>query len=105
MKHLKGESNMDYIFEDNKIYAKQENNLLLAEVTFPKRDDKRVNLDHIYVDQSLRGQQIASKLMLIAYEYIKEKDLKIIAKCPYAITWFKKHVEYQDIVINVKTKK
>jgi len=96
---------MDYIFEDNKIYAKQENNLLLAEVTFPKRDDKRVNLDHIYVDQSLRGQQIASNLMLVAYEYIKEKDLKIIAKCPYAITWFKKHVEYQDIVINVKTKK
>ena len=96
---------MEYIFEDNKIYAKREDNLLLAEVTFPNRDESRVNIDHIYVDQSLRGQNIASNLMLIAYNYIKEQDLKIIAKCPYAIAWFKKHEEYQDIVINVKTKK
>jgi predicted GNAT family acetyltransferase len=96
---------MDYIFEDDKIYAKREDSLLLAEVTFPKRDESRVNLDHVYVDQSLRGQNIASNLMLIAYNYIKEKNLKIIAKCPYAIAWFKKHEEYQDIVINVKTKK
>jgi hypothetical protein len=96
---------MEYIYEENRIYSKREDSLLLAEITFPKRDEKRVNLDHIYVDQSLRGKQMASKLMLIAYQYIKEKDLKIIAKCPYAIAWFKKHIEYQDIVINVKTKK
>jgi predicted GNAT family acetyltransferase len=43
--------------------------------------------------------------MLKAYEFIKAKDLKIIAKCPYAISWFKKNEEYQDIVINVKTRK
>jgi predicted GNAT family acetyltransferase len=53
---------------------------------------------------SLRGQGIASDLMLEAYNYIKNKGLLIIAKCPYAISWFKKHPEYQDIVINVKTK-
>lgn len=96
---------MKYIYEDNRIYAMQSDNLLLAEVTFPSRDELRVNIDHIYVDQSLRGQQVASDLMLLAYEYINNKELKIIAKCPYAIAWFKKHVEYQDIVINVKTKK
>ncbi|XMB71955.1 GNAT family N-acetyltransferase [Mycoplasmatota bacterium WC30] len=96
---------MEYIYEDNRIYAKQEDNLLLAEVTFPNRDDKRVNLDHVYVDQSLRKAGIAKDLMLLAYKYIKTRNLKIIAKCPYAIAWFKKHEEYQDIVINVKTKK
>ena len=96
---------MDYIYEDNRIYAKTEDFKLLCEVTFPNRDEKRVNLDHVYVDQSLRGQGIASKLVSMAYDYIEEKDLKIIAKCPYAITWFKKHEDHQDIVINVKTKK
>ena len=95
---------MDYTYEENRIYAKKEDGLLLAEVTFPARDDKRVNVDHVYVDMSLRGQGIASDLMLEAYRYIKAKDLLIIAKCPYAISWFKKHPEYQDIVINVKTK-
>jgi predicted GNAT family acetyltransferase len=96
---------MEYIYEENRIYSKKADGLLLAEVTFPARDDKRVDVDHVYVDQSLRGQGIASELMLIAYEYIKEKNLKIVAKCPYAISWFKKHEEYQDIVINVKTRK
>ena len=95
---------MDYIYEENRIYAKRENNLLLAEVTFPSRDDSRVNLDHIYIDQSLRGKRAASDLMLLAYNYIKEKNKMIIAKCPYAIKWFKRHIEFQDIVINVKTK-
>jgi predicted GNAT family acetyltransferase len=95
---------MDYIYEENRIYAQKENGLLLAEVTFPARDENRVNVDHVYVDMSLRGQGIASDLMLEAYNYIKNKGLLIIAKCPYAISWFKKHPEYQDIVINVKTK-
>ncbi len=95
---------MNYIYEENKIYAKTKDSLLLAEVTFPSRDETRVNIDHVYVDESLRGQGIASDLMLLAYNYINENNLKIIAKCPYAIAWFKKHVQYQDIVINVKTK-
>ena len=95
---------MNYIYEDNRIYAKQDNNLLLAEVTFPNRDEKRVNIDHIYVDQSLRQAGIAKDLMLKAYNYINSRNLKIIAKCPYAIAWFKKNDEYQDIVTNVKTK-
>ncbi len=96
---------MEYIYEENRIYAEQEDHLLLAEVTFPARDEKRVNVDHVYVDASLRGQGIASELMLLAYNYIKGKDLQIIAKCPYAIAWFKKNEQYQDIVINVKTRK
>ena len=94
---------MDYIYEENRIYSKTENDLLLAEVTFPSRDDLRVNVDHVYVDESLRGQGAASELMLLAYNYIKSKNLMIIAKCPYAIAWFKRHVEYQDIVLTVKT--
>ena len=96
---------MEYIYESNRIYAEQVDHLLLAEVTFPARDETRVNIDHVYVDASLRGQGVASELMLLAYNDIKDKGLKIIAKCPYAIAWFKKHEKYQDIVINVKTKR
>jgi predicted GNAT family acetyltransferase len=59
----------------------------------------------VFVDESLRGQGIASELMLLAYETIKKQKKQIVAKCPYAIDWFKKHPEYQDIVINVKTQK
>lgn len=94
---------LNYIVEQNRIHAESETGLLLAEVTFPNRDDRRVNVDHVYVDESLRGQGIAGDLMKRAYETIKSRGLLIVAKCPYAIAWFKKNREYQDICINVKT--
>lgn len=95
---------MNYIYEENKIYSIDESGDLLAEVTFPSRDAKRVDINHVYVSEALRGQGIASSIMKLAYDYIKSKNLLIVAKCPYAISWFKKHPEFQDIVINVKTK-
>ncbi len=95
---------MEFVYEDERIYSTDDNQRLMAEVTMPKRDDKRTDIDHVYVDESLRGEGLASRLMKMAYDRIKEQDKQIVAKCPYAIDWFKKHPEYQDIVINVKTK-
>ncbi len=95
---------MNYIYEVDRIYSVNEQNQLLAEINFPARDETRVDITHVYVDESLRGQGIASHLMVLAYDYIKSKGLKIVAKCPYAISWFKKNEDHQDIVINVKTK-
>lgn len=94
---------LHYIAEANRIYAQDQNGLLQAEVTFPNRDDKRVNVDHVFVDESLRGQGIAGEAMKFAYDTIKGRGLLIVAKCPFAIAWFKKNPEYQDICINVKT--
>jgi hypothetical protein len=94
---------MKFITRKDRIYAKDKDGTLLAEVTFPKRDQTRTDINHVYVDPSLRGQGIASHLMELAYLHLKKKDRRIVAKCPYAIDWFKKHPEYQDIVINVKT--
>ncbi|MDD3957600.1 MAG: GNAT family N-acetyltransferase [Candidatus Izemoplasmatales bacterium] len=96
---------MKFIHRAERIYAKDKEGRLLAEVTFPKRDERRTDINHVFVDESLRGQGIASELMLLAYETIKKQKKQIVAKCPYAIDWFKKHPEYQDIVINVKTQK
>ncbi|MDD3122108.1 MAG: GNAT family N-acetyltransferase [Candidatus Izemoplasmatales bacterium] len=96
---------MDYITEENRIFSEDEYKKIIAEITFPTRDSSRMDIDHVYVDESHRGQGIASHLMELAYAEIKLRGKKIVAKCPYAISWFKKHEEYQDIVINVKTKK
>lgn len=95
---------MNFIYEPTRIYAEDENKKLLAEITFPVRDESRNDINHVYVDESLRGQGIAQLLMKEAYDYLKNANKKIVAKCPYAISWFKKNPDYQDIVINVKTK-
>lgn len=94
---------MRYITRKDRIFAKDKAGTLLAEITFPKRDKTRTDINHVYVDPSLRGQGIASHLMELAYHYLKERRRLIVAKCPYAIDWFKKYPETQDIVINVKT--
>ncbi len=96
---------MDYIYEAQRIFAENENKQLLTEILLPKRDESRIDIKHVFVDESLRGQGIASKLMQLAYYYIKSQNKQIVAKCPYAINWFKKYPDFQDIVINVKTKK
>jgi len=94
---------MDMIHEVDKIYAIDSNGTIIAIVDFPARDAQRVDITHVFVDESLRGQGIAGKLMELAYSDIKNAGKRIVAKCPFAIAWFKKNPTYQDIVINVKT--
>ncbi|MDA3931559.1 MAG: GNAT family N-acetyltransferase [Tenericutes bacterium] len=89
---------MVYIYEDNRVYA-EDDDLLLAEVTFPYENNDTVNIDHVFVDPSLRGQGIASEIMKFTYSFIKEKGLKTYAACPYAIRWFDKYPEFQDILV------
>lgn len=90
---------MVYLYEDNRVYAEKDG-LLLAEVTFPYENNDTVNIDHVFVDPSLRGQGVASEIMKFTYNFIKAKDLKTLATCPYAIRWFDKHTEYQDILVS-----
>ncbi len=95
---------MTFQYAVDRIFSVDEQGKLLAEINFPPRDEKRLNITHVFVDESLRGHGVASHLMELAYSYIKGRGLSIVAKCPYAIEWFKKHPDYQDIVINVKSK-
>lgn len=88
---------MDYKHEQNRIYVKDKH-LLLAEVTFPALDDLTVEIDHVFVDPSLRGQGVAAKIMQETYAFIKSSGLKAVAKCPYAIAWFKRNPDRHDIL-------
>lgn len=54
---------MDFTYNPNQIAFLGEDDKLLAEVTFPEIDKDTVNIDHTFVDPSLRGQNLADKLM------------------------------------------
>ena len=47
---------MNFTYTPNKIALYHSDSNLLAEVTFPDVDDKTVNINHTFVDDSLRGQ-------------------------------------------------
>ena len=89
---------MKYIVEDFRIYLVNDEGNILAFVTFPPVEENVVMLNHTYVDNSLRGQGIASVLLEKAYEKIKQSNFKVIPSCSYAVKWFEKHEDKQDIV-------
>ncbi|MDF2906529.1 MAG: N-acetyltransferase [Herbinix sp.] len=89
---------MDFIQEANKIYLNDDNNHMIAVVTFPKVSEGVVNIDHTFVDPSLRGQGVASKLMEAAVAYFRSNNLKVKPTCSYAVKWFSENPEYEDVL-------
>ena len=82
---------MDFIKEENRIYAEDENKKTIAEVTFYEIEDGIFNIDHTFVDDSLRGQGIGSKLVKEAVNTIREKGAQVQATCPFASKWLEEN--------------
>lgn len=89
---------MDFTHSSNQIAFYDENGRLTAEVTFPDVDTDTVNIDHTFVDDSLRGQGVAGQLMKAAAEQLRSQNKKAVLTCSYAVNWFGKHPEYSDVV-------
>ena len=89
---------MNFIHEANKIYVNDDNNHMIAIVTFPKAKEGVVTVDHTYVDSSLRGQGVAGKLMQELVTNLKESNRKAVPTCSYAVKWFNEHPEFSDLL-------
>ncbi len=89
---------MDFKQEANKIYLNDDSNHMIAVVTFPKLSEGIVNIDHTFVDPSLRGQGVAGKLMEAAVAYFRANSLKAKPTCSYAVKWFEEHPECSDVL-------
>ena len=82
---------MDLKKEQNRIYAEDKNRKTIAEVTFYEIESGVFNIDHTFVDNSLRGQGIGSQLVKEAVNTIREKGAKVKATCPFASKWLEEH--------------
>lgn len=89
---------MNFITENNRIYANDENGKLIAEVTFPEAAENRVDINHTFVDDSLRGQGVAGQLLELAVKELRASGRKATASCSYAVKWFEKHPEEADLL-------
>jgi len=81
---------MNFIKEENRIYLADENKNVIAEIEYQKIEDNTYNIYHTFVDESLRGKGIASKLVEEAVKEIKAKGGKVQATCSYAKAWLEK---------------
>ncbi len=82
---------MKFIKEDSRIYSLGENKKIIAEITFPEIEKGEFCINHTFVDEILRGQGIASKLVELAVEEIEKKNGKVQATCSYAKKWLEKN--------------
>ena len=70
----------------------------LARVTFPALEGDVVEIDHTFVDESLRGQGIAGKLMEQLAQELRETHRRAKPTCSYAVSWFEKRPENADLL-------
>lgn len=65
-----------------------------------KNDHGVLSINTVFVNDEFRNQGIASQMMHSFYDYIKENNIKVLPICPYAVTWFKRNKDKQDILID-----
>lgn len=85
---------------NNKFYVGENEEDLLAEITFDASDENNLVIDHTYVSDELRGQGMAGKLVDKAVKHARDQDRQIVALCPYAKTKIEKTPEYRDILVD-----
>jgi len=91
---------MTFQHENNRIFAKDENECTIAEVTFPAISKNTVCINHTFVDESLRGVGVASELIKAVIKELQSKNLKAVITCSYAVKWFKKHPECSKLLFS-----
>ena len=90
---------MFFVYEEYEIYLLNDSNEKVAYVKFPKVKDDIVCVQSTYVSDSLRGKGIASKLLEALYDDLKQSSKKAILSCSYAIKWFEKNIDKQDVIL------
>ncbi|MDY4041012.1 MAG: GNAT family N-acetyltransferase [Collinsella sp.] len=71
---------------------------VVAEVTFPTVEPGVAEINHTFVDESLRGQGIAGELLERAVAVIERDGKRARPTCSYAVRWFERHPERADLL-------
>ena len=89
---------MEFQETNGRIWAENEEGRLVAEITFPEVRPGVADLDHTFVDPSLRGQGAAAKLVEAAAAQLRRRGMKAVLTCSYAKKWFSDHPEQGDLL-------
>lgn len=89
---------MDFTKGNHRFYQEDKDGKLIAEITYEEIDEKTVDANHTYVDESLRGQGVAEQLVDRLAEEMRSEGKRIHPTCPYIVNLFERKAEkYADI--------
>jgi predicted GNAT family acetyltransferase len=77
----------------------QESGNRMAEMGYTNAGEDKIIIDHTFVDTAFRGENIGRELVKAGVEFAREKKLRIIPLCPFAMAEFERHPEYEDVLI------
>ena len=89
---------MEFQETNGRIWAENEEGRLVAEITFPESRPGVADIDHTFVDASLRGQGAAARLVEAAAAQLRRRGMKAVLTCSYAKKWFGDHPEQGDLL-------
>ena len=89
---------MQFQETDGRIWAEDQAGKLVAEITFPETRPGVADIDHTFVDASLRGQGAAGRLVEAAAAQLRRRGMKAVLTCSYAKKWFSDHPEQGDLL-------
>lgn len=71
----------------------------IAEITYVPAGEGKINANHTYVSEKLRGGGVAGQLLDSLVAYARENKLKIIPTCSYVATKFSRDSQYNDVSV------
>nr|WP_275087358.1 GNAT family N-acetyltransferase [Staphylococcus agnetis] len=75
---------------DHKFYVGDDAQAPDAEITYTFVDAHTIDVNHTFVDPSLRGHGVAKQLFNAVIKKAQEEDLKIIPSCSYVHAQFER---------------
>ncbi len=78
-------------------YIENDEHGLIAELTYYKRENNVITIDHTEVKREMENRGIGSSLVKETVEYAREKNLKIDPLCPFAEVQFEIHKSFEDV--------
>lgn len=69
-----------------------------AEMTYLRRADGTMVINHTGVPKAFEGRGIALKLVKRAIEDARQDAFKIVPQCPYVAVQFRRHPDWSDLL-------
>ena len=83
-------------------YARENNSIILYDSAYEAfiTEKGKVEITHTIVNEDFQGQGLAGRLTMALAEKLRSDNLKAELTCSYAVKWFSKHREYEDVLID-----
>lgn len=84
--------------QDEFSFRYEDNETVNGEITWTQMADVMV-VEHTFVNENMRNQGLAKKLVDRAVQYARDNEYKIEPVCSYVATVFERYDEYEDVKV------